>query len=43
MVFGGELIRRTEVEARVPKLKNGKTAGKYEVSGEMVKVEVTWL
>ena len=29
--FGGEPVRRTEVEIRVGKLKNGKTAGKDEV------------
>ena len=35
--FGGEPIRRTEVEVRVGKLKNGKAAGKDEVTGEMIK------
>ena len=35
--FGKEPIRRTEVEARVGKLKNGKGAGKVEVTGEMIK------
>ena len=35
--FGGEQIKRTEVEDRVGKLKNGKTAGKDEVTGEMIK------
>ena len=34
---GGELIRRIEVEVRVGKLKNGKAAGKDEVTGEMIK------
>ena len=34
--FGGE-PNRTEVEVRVGKLKNGKTAGKDEVAGEMIK------
>ena len=33
LVFRGELIRRTEVQVRVGKLKNGKD----EVTGEMVK------
>ena len=32
-----EPIRRTEVEIRVGKLKNGKAAGKDEVTGEMIK------
>ena len=35
--FGGEPIKRTEVEVRVGKLKNGKAAGKDEVTGEMIK------
>ena len=35
--FGGEPIRRTKVEIRVGKLKNGKTAGKDEVTGEIIK------
>ena len=35
--FGGEPIRRAEVEVRVGKLKNGKTAGKDEVTGEKIK------
>ena len=35
--FGGEAIRRTKVEVRVGKLKNGKAAGKDEVTGEMIK------
>ena len=35
--FGGKLIRRTEVKARVGKLKNGKVSGKDEVTGEMIK------
>ena len=33
--FGGEKVRKTEVEVRVGKLKNGKCAGKDEVTGEM--------
>ena len=33
--FGGEPIRRTEVELRVWKLQYGKKAGKDEVIGEM--------
>ena len=40
--FGGELIKKIEVEEKVKKLKNGKAAGKDEVTEEMVKVEVTW-
>ena len=36
--FGGEPIRRIEVEARVRKLKNGKAAGKDEITGELIKV-----
>ena len=35
--FGGEPIKRIEVEVRVRKLKNGKAAGKDEVTGEMIK------
>ena len=35
--FGGEPIRRTEVKVRVGKLKDGKAAGKDEVTGEMIK------
>ena len=34
--FGGEPIRRTEIEVIVGKLKNGKTASKDEVTGEMI-------
>ena len=30
-----------EVEVKVGKLKNGKAAGKDEITGEMTKVEVT--
>ena len=33
--FGGEPIRRTEVEVKVGKLKNGKAAGKDEITGEI--------
>ena len=36
-MFGEEWIGRTEVEVKVGKLKNGKAAGKDEVTGEMVK------
>ena len=32
-----EPIRRTKAEVRVGKLKNGKAAGKDEVTGEMIK------
>ena len=35
--FGGEPIRKIEVEEKVKKLKNGKAAGKDEVTEEMVK------
>ena len=35
--FQGQPIRRTEVEVRVGKLKNAKTAGKDEVTGEIIK------
>ena len=35
--FRGEPIRKIEVEERVKKLKNGKAAGKDEVTDEMVK------
>ena len=35
--FGGEPIRRAEVELRVRKIKNRKAAGKDDVAGEIVK------
>ena len=35
--FGGEPIGRVEVEMRVGKLKNGKVAGKDEITGDMIK------
>ena len=35
--FGREPIGRAEVEVRVGKLKNGKAAGKDEITGEMIK------
>ena len=35
MVFREELIRRTELEVRVRKLKNENAAGKDEVTGAM--------
>ena len=35
--FGGDPIRRAEVEVRVDKLKNGMGAGKDEITGEMIK------
>ena len=35
--FGGEPIRRAEIEVRVGKLKNGKATGKDEITGEMIK------
>ena len=35
--FEGELIRKTEIEVRMGKLKNGKAAGKEKVTGEVVK------
>ena len=34
--FGGERIRRTEIEVRVGNLKHGKGTGKDEVIGGMV-------
>ena len=37
--FGGEPIGRVEVEVRVAKLKNGKAAGKDEITGEMIESE----
>ena len=39
--FGREPIGRAEVEVRVGKLKNGKAAGKDEITEEMKKVDVT--
>ena len=38
--FGGEPVGRAEVEVRVGKLKNGKAAGRDEITGEMTKDEV---
>ena len=35
--FGGEPIGRAEVEVRVGELKNGKAAGGYEITGEIIK------
>ena len=35
--FGGKPIRRTDVEIRVGKLKNGKATGKIEVTVGMIK------
>ena len=35
--FRGEPIGRAKVEVRVGKLKNGKTAGKDEITGEIIK------
>ena len=37
MGFGGESIRRTEVEVNVGKLKNGKAKGRDEIIGDMIK------
>ena len=34
--FGGEPIKKAEVEVKVGKLKNGKASGKDEVTGEMI-------
>ena len=35
--FGGEPNGRAEVEVRMGKLKNGKTAGEDEITGKMIK------
>ena len=35
--FEGELTRRTEIEVKVKKLKNGKAVDKDEVTGKMIK------
>ena len=35
--FGGEWIRRTEIEVKLRKLENGKVTGKDEVTEEMIK------
>ena len=35
--FGGEPIERAEIEVNVGKLKNGKAAGKDEITREMIK------
>ena len=35
--FGVATIRRTEIETRVRKLKNGEAAGKDKVLGKMIK------
>ena len=37
--FGGESIRRADVEMRVGKLKNGKAAGMDKITGKMIKGE----
>ena len=34
-------LERAEVEVRVGKLKNGKAAGKDEITGEIINMEVT--
>ena len=45
--FGGEPIRRAEVELRMGKVKSGKALGKNEVKGKMLKGEgdrlVNWM
>ena len=35
--FGGEPIERAKIEVKVGKFKNGKAAGKNEVTGRMMK------
>ena len=35
--FGGEPIGRADIEVRVGKLKNGKAAGKNEITGDVIK------
>ena len=35
--FGGEPIKRTDVEVRVGMLKNGKAAGKHDFTVEIIK------
>ena len=37
----GKVNGRVEIEVRAGKLKHGKDAGKDEITGEMIKVEVT--
>ena len=37
MGFGGEPVGIAEIEMRVGKLKNGKAAGKDQITGEMIK------
>ena len=37
--FGNEPVGRTAAEVRAKKLKNGKAAGKDEVTGEMIKTD----
>ena len=39
--LGREPIGRAEVEVRVGRLKNGKAAGKDEITGELIKGGVT--
>ena len=36
-IWKGNYFRRAEVEVRVGKLKNGKAAGKDDITGEMIK------
>ena len=40
--FDGEPFRRGKVDIRVRKLKNGKAAGRDEVTGEMIVVDWIW-
>ena len=46
-LFWGKPIKRIEVEERVKKFKNGKVAGKYEVTEKMLKgisfIVVDWI
>ena len=41
--FAKESTRRTKADVQVETLKNERVAGKDEVIGEFIKVEVTWL
>ena len=41
-MFGGKLVRRTDMEVRVGKLRNGKATSNNEVTGEIIRMGVSW-
>ena len=42
VMFGGKLVRRTDMEVRVGKLRNGKATSNNEVTGEIIRMGVSW-